>query len=134
MSQHKKKNTDHKNFYDASESFIRENSIFESSMVIKEVCASIKKTVNINEVFKIPLQYKIFNLEGTLRWLLFLYHAPCWAQRKGDKTFSECLNLSIALSLTVQVYDLGVKEVVETHFEDEEDDEEEDNEKDSDEE
>lgn len=53
--------------------FLRRTTVFESSIPIDEAMLEISKAVKLNEVFLIPMRHKILNMDGCLRFALFLF-------------------------------------------------------------
>jgi hypothetical protein len=116
---------EHEALYHAAEGFIRENSNFESSTAINTAIEELAQTTTLMDLFQLPLQHKLFNLDAALRWALFLSVAPARAVEEGDAPFSKnAFNADVALALVAGVYDIGIQEVAWVHFEAEDDDEE----------
>jgi len=111
---------DHEELTLAIESFLRENTNFESSIPVNGALDAIAPLTTLQEVFTLPLQRQLLGLEGALKWALFLSLAGARAVDAGDAPYSAAAPFSAAAALTLiaQVYDLGVSEVVDAHFED----------------
>jgi len=114
---------DHPILSHAVEGFIRSNNNFESSVAINTAIEDIGKCADIQSVFAVPLQHKLFTMDSALRWVLFLSVAPGRAVQEGDAPFSDGTKFSpqAALGLVSAVYDVGVQETVWDHFEPEDD-------------
>jgi hypothetical protein len=110
--------------FQAIESFVRENTIIESSIPIEAAIGELAQCVDMMSVFTVPLQRGLFGMDSALRWLLFLTVAPVKAVSESydDPPFSSETPLSVqtALTLLTQVYDLGVQEAALDHFEEDE--------------
>ena len=103
----------------AIEGFIRANTNFESSIPVNATLEILNAQTCIQDVFTTVLQRQLLNLDGALRWALFLSLAPARAEEEGDQPFSPAAPFSAtaALALIASVYDMGVAEVVSAHFE-----------------
>jgi len=103
----------------AVEGFIRANTNFESSIPVNATLELLNAQTCIQDVFTMVLQRQLLNLDGALRWALFLSLAPARAEEEGDRPFSPAAPFSAAaaLALIASVYDMGVAEVVSAHFE-----------------
>ena len=112
--------SDHEELTLAVESFLRENTNFESSIPVNGALDAIAPLTTLQEVFTLPLQRQLLGLEGALKWALFLSLAGARAVDAGDAPYSAAAPFSAAAAraLIAQVYDLGVSEVVDAHFED----------------
>lgn len=103
----------------AVEGFIRANTNFESSIPVNTALEILNAQTSLQDVFTTVLQRQLLNLDGALRWALFLSLAPARAEEEGDQPFSPAAPFSAtaALALIASVYDMGVAEVVSAHFE-----------------
>ena len=112
--------SEHEELTLAVESFLRENTNFESSIPVNGALDAIAPLTTLQEVFTLPLQRQLLGLEGALKWALFRSLAGARAVDAGDAPYSAAapFSASAALALIAQVYDLGISEVVDAHFED----------------
>lgn len=116
--------SEHEELSLAIESFLRENTNFESSVPVNSAVDAMAALTDIQEVFMLPLQRQLLNMDGALRWALFLALAPARAEECGDRPFSAApFSADAAMALISSVYDLGVGDAVYAHFEEESDDE-----------
>jgi hypothetical protein len=115
--------------YSATENFIRANNGFESSVPVNAAIEDVGKSSSLQEIFLIPLQRQLFSLDVALKWILFLKVAPDHAVELGETLFpSAPLNVQIAFSTIIQVYDLGIQVAIWEHFVDEDEEEDTDEE------
>jgi hypothetical protein len=122
---------------DAVESFVRSNSNFESSTVNDGVIADLKKCTDLNVLFLLPLQRRIFSMSSALTWVLFVKSMPVSVGDEDMPPFSEQVQFSAdnALEMLAKVYDQGMEETIWEHFaDDESEDEDEGEDEDEDEE
>ena len=110
----------------AIESFIAERSVFESSVPAEDALEAVRGAAGLQEAFAAPLKAQIFGLKEALGWALFLALAPGRAEAAGDPPLGEgeALDLDEAFALVEEVYDLGVAQLVDAHFDDDDDSEE----------
>jgi len=108
--------------FDASDSFIRQNSNFESSIVQQRVIDSIGAASDAMLAFAIPLQNAILTMDGALRWALFWWSAVEHQDTGGLPL--DGFTLNGAMATISQVYDIAYQEQVLQHFEGESDDDE----------
>lgn len=113
-------------FFAAVESFVRSGSSFESSTAIDAAVADLGKCTSLQDAFAVPLQHKLFSMDGALRWALFLAVAPDHETPGGGPPFANGPKFSTqdAFDLIAAVYDAGVQAAVWDHFGEDEDDEE----------
>lgn len=117
---------DREALFHAIDGFVRANCNFESSVPVNTAIDEIGKSVTLQEVFMIPLQRQLFNMDSALRWVLFLTVAPEHAEQEGDEPYTaDTFSSEQALTLISQVYDIGVQEAVWEHFDVDEEEEEE---------
>lgn len=111
---------------EAVESFIRGNSTFESSVLIKLVVEAVADAQSLDAAFVIPIQKGLLNMDGALLWALFLDTAARGSVVE-DAGLGElgALNLAGAFTIIRQVYDLGLEAAVLDHFGGDESEEEE---------
>ena len=121
----------------AVDSFIRGNGNFESSMAINSAMEELENVSSLQQCFSIPIQHKLFNMETSLKWVLFLTIIPeklieqnseeeeFTQQLEEFKTFTQFSCLS-AMQLIASIYDIGIQDVVLSHLDDDSDDESDD--------
>lgn len=115
---------EHNVLFDAIANFVRSNCNFESSIPINAALDEMFVCNDLQTMFAIPLQHKLFNMESSLKWVLFLSISNERAVSEGDKPFTE-FSSQAALMLISQVYDISIQENIWTHFENSDDEEEE---------
>ncbi len=106
-------------FTRAVKEFLHKNAAFESSKAIDDAMADIVRSVRLNEVFIVPMRHKILNMDGCLRFMLFLHVAAAEpiedeAAFSGDTKFSA----ATALKEISSCFDEGIQDVVEDCIED----------------
>jgi len=111
----------------AVESFINSNSTIESTVLIEEAITAVGACTTFEELFASPIQSRIFGIDAALRWILFLGVAPTRSEcgertAQGVSFGAGAFSPASALSLVIQVYDIGVQDIVLDNFEDDEDD------------
>lgn len=91
--------------------FLEEHRTIESSRPLEDAMAEIEKASKLNEVFQVPIRHQLLNLEGALRFLLFLSVA---VPDKREQPFSGSAKFSSheALEVIAKVYDDGVQDGV----------------------
>lgn len=106
----------------AIESFIDDNTVFESTVPVEEALVAIRAAKSLTEAFRAPLQSQLFDMRGALLWTLFMSTAPALGAEEGDAPFEEgdAFVAAEALALVATVYDRGVDAAVGAHFDDEE--------------
>lgn len=118
-------------FFGAVTEFVYAHCNFESTQPLETAMSEIGNCDSLQEVFSIPLQHRLFNIDAALRWVLFMTIAPARALADGDPPFNgDPFSEHDAVVLISQVYDIGVQETVLAHFANEEDGEEEEDEED----
>lgn len=93
-------------------SFIRTNSHIESSACIDSVTDELKSVADLQAAFDVPIRYAILSLDDTLRWAYFL----AIAAKRCDPALP--FSVDAAFDLAADVYDIGTREIVDTHFDD----------------
>jgi len=127
------------------DSFIRANGNFESSIVINSAITELEQCESMQQCFSVPLQHKLFNMESSLKWVLFMVTIPekIIEQESEDEEFKLILDefklftefsSNDELKLIATVYDIGLQDTILTHIEDDEDDEEDDEDEEGDDE
>ncbi len=88
-------------------------------MPVNAAISEIGKCDNLQDAFAVPLARRLFGIDAALRWVLFMTIAPDRAE--GDSIFAAGCGFSPqdGLTLISQVYDLGVRDAVLDHFDDE---------------
>lgn len=114
--------TESKALFCAVSAFVRANCNFASSIPINEAISEIGNSCNLQDAFAIPLQRKIFNMEASLRWVLFLAISPAWYEY--EPCYGVEFSSESALELISAVYDIGVNDSVWDFFEEDEDEDE----------
>ena len=61
-----------KNIYNAIIDYIIHNSTFESHEAIDVALKKIEQVMSIEEIFRIPIEDRLFNFTGSLQWLYFI--------------------------------------------------------------
>jgi hypothetical protein len=70
MSETTQKNI--KDIYDSIITYISINATFESNEAIKDVVNKINISTSMDDIFKMPIKYRLFNFKGALEWLYFI--------------------------------------------------------------
>lgn len=106
-------------FTRAVKEFLHKNVTFESSKAIDDAMADIVRSVRLNEVFIVPMRHKILNMDGCLRFMLFLHVAGA-EPIEDEATFSGDTKFSAATALKdiASCFDEGIQDVVEDCIED----------------
>jgi hypothetical protein len=117
--------SEHEELTQAIEGFLQANTNFESSVVLNTTFEMLAACSTLQEVFTLALQRQILGMDGALHWMVFLSLAPARAEALGEAPFSPAAPFSAAAALTLitSVYDLGVAEIVDEHFDSESDSE-----------
>jgi hypothetical protein len=63
---------DFKIIYDAITKYITINSTFESNIAIDNVIKKIQQVNSIEDIFKIPIDNRLYNFKNSLEWLYFI--------------------------------------------------------------
>lgn len=100
-------------FASAIKQFLRTNTTFESSTATEDAMADVVKAAKLNEVLRILMRHKILNMDGCLRFVLFLYIVggkplEDEAAFSGDAKFSA----TAALKDIHDCFDEGIQETV----------------------
>jgi len=61
-----------KNVYDAIVDYIYHNSSYESNDAINNAVKKIEQSNSIEEIFKIPIDNRLYNFNHSLQWLYFI--------------------------------------------------------------
>lgn len=100
--------------------FLENSSIFESSVPVDAALDEIAKVTKLNDAFAIPMRRMILNMDGCLRFALFLSvvgEKPVDEDESpfsGDSKFSP----SVAFKAIAECFDLGVQDIVHNNVED----------------
>jgi len=124
--------------YTAMDGFIRSNNNFESSMVINMALDELEQCTSIQQCFSVPLQHKLFSMDSSLKWVLFLVTIPekIIEQNSEDEEFMQIMNefkvfsefsCVESMKLIASIYDIGMQDNIFLHLDDEDSDNEEDN-------
>jgi len=113
-------------FLDAMQSFLQENSGFESSVAIEAMINEIRGAQSLDQAFLTPLRHKMLNFEGALKWAFLLHHGQKRAVEDDIPFPGGPLDLSKAYEGISQVYDIALLGALWDHFEGESSDDEED--------
>lgn len=96
--------------------FLFENSTIDASAPIDEAYAAIEGSVKLNDVFLIPILNRLLNMDGALRFALFLQAAtaPKSAEARQEPPFKGATKFSAATALGAIIghFDLGVQSAV----------------------
>ena len=114
-------------FFAAVESFVRAHANIDASHPINTALAALGACNSLQTMFVVPLKERIFNLESVLQWALFLMVA---SSQESSPFPPKSFSVQAAMEITAQLYDLGIDEMVWTHFEAPDDEDEDDGEED----
>ncbi len=100
-----------KNLQRATEIFIRNNTVIESSQPIDVAVEEMNQCSNINNLFQLPIQHRLMTLDTSLQWVLFLSASPNMAKEHGDEVYSpsNAFNVKFAIDLIINVFDLATQ-------------------------
>jgi hypothetical protein len=106
-------------FTRAVKEFLHKNVTFESSKAVEDAMADVIRCTKMNEVFVVPMRHKILNMDGCLRFMLFLHHVSedpieDEAGFSGDSKFSA----EAAIKEVRTCFDEGIQDVVEDCIDD----------------
>lgn len=60
------------NIHDAIVDYISHNSTFESNEAIDDVIKKIERATSFEEIFRIPIENRLYNFTNALQWLYFI--------------------------------------------------------------
>jgi hypothetical protein len=101
--------------FDAIESFIHQNAIFDSSIVQKRVIDEIGDATDAMVAFAIPMQNALLSMEGALHWAMFWRTA---VDNEDVRSFpAKSFSADAAIRLISQVYDIRFQDAIMQHFE-----------------
>lgn len=60
------------NLHNAIVDYISNNSTFESNEAIDDVIKKIERSKSFEEIFRIPIENRLFNFVNALQWLYFI--------------------------------------------------------------
>lgn len=101
----------------AVDNFIRDHSGFESSVAHATILKDVENCTTLNEVFLVPLQHKIINMDSALKFVLFLRLVTVKPVEESEPDFPSAAKFSTesALDALAACYDLGVKDSIWAH-------------------
>ena len=62
----------HNTFIEEITSYLENNNNFESDGIVTKCIVDIENEKNINNIFKIPIQERLFNCSDSLQWMFYL--------------------------------------------------------------
>jgi len=101
----------------ACRSFLRLNQVIESSALLDMVMEQLVDSTSLGEAFRLPLQHRILNYEGALRWVHFLVTATPKLLGNEEGEFNGGLDPTTALAEIADIFDLAATEVLWDHCE-----------------
>lgn len=99
--------------------FLKAHSGFESTVAHDAVISDIEEATTLNEVFLVPLQHKLINMESALKFVLFLWLASSKPIDDSEPAYSSdaAFSTESALEALEGIYDLGIQDAVWDHVE-----------------
>ena len=118
-------NTDKcKSFIDISNainSYIADNTSFESAEAVKEVTDKLHKVNSFDEVFRIPISSRLFNFNTSLNWLYFvcfIIYTINDEHIKLPSKFNIAFSTNDAIIYIANTFDSINKELMHDYFDD----------------
>jgi hypothetical protein len=110
----------------AVESFVRSNCNIRASAPIVSALEALGECTKLEDAFTLLIQRQLLDFEAAISWALFLNAAPARAVELGDASFSvgAPFSLSESLSMITTLYDIAMEELLDDHFDDEDEEDE----------
>lgn len=108
-----------KNIHDAIVDYIFDNATFESNDAIKDCIKQIERLRSFNEIFRIPIENRLFNFDSSLHWLYFicfLINVINDEQIVVPQSFSTTFNSNDAIIYISNRYDNINEEMYDDYF------------------
>lgn len=114
-----------KTIHDGIINFIESNISYESNQAIDDTLKTISTTNNIEYIFRIPIENRIFNFNTAMEWLFFINITLSCIKEEAieiPNTFDISFSLNDAMIYLSNIYD-AKKEDLMDYFEESSDDE-----------
>lgn len=86
-----------KDIHDGIVEYILDTASFESNDVIEEVSTKITRAKTIEDIFRIPIDDRLFGLDDAMKWLFFIVVTLTY-MKDEDITIPNAFNISFSLN------------------------------------
>lgn len=89
--------------------YVEDNSNFESNAIINECIEKFKEDTSLCDIFKRPIEHRLFKFSDALEWLFFL---KVLEYNIKPRPMTPILDANLAIEYLINTYTLVVEEML----------------------
>jgi hypothetical protein len=110
-----------KDIHDGIVDYISENTTYESNKAIDEVIVKLDRIKNMDEIFRIPIENRMFSFDTSLNWLFFIHVTSIYVKEQitVPSHFNPNFSCQNAMKYITDIYDAKTENIIFSYYDSE---------------